>query len=435
MLRPLAAPFTTTGIVVIFLIFFLFQREDLRDRFIRLAGSDDLERTTAALDDAGQRLGKLFLTQLVLNAVFGAVIGLGLTVIGVPSSPLWGLLAMILRFVPYIGAILAAALPIALAAAVGPDWTMTIWTVALFAIVEPLTGHLVEPLVCGKSAGLSPVAVVLAASFWTWLWGPLGLLLSTPLTLCLVVLARHVERLRFIDVMLGDQPALTPQQAAYQRMLTGDPIEALEQARGFLKKGSVEQYYEEIALGALRLAEADAALGRLDDKRLENIHQTVSEIIEDIGAHERSAEKKETEDATTEKTNVVGIDTRKLTSGVFCIPGLGRLDDCAALLVADFLKRRGVFACTAAVATEIEANAAKTICVCYLEAVTDARVDFTVRKFSRQAPSARILVCQLGDISEKRSAGEPADDGALRSLRAVLLEIEKNALKPSRKEL
>jgi predicted PurR-regulated permease PerM len=241
MLQPLAAPFTTTAIVVIFLIFFLFQREDLRNRFMRLAGSDDLERTTAALDDAARRLSKLFLAQLMLNAIFGAVIGLGLAIIGVPSASLWGLLAAILRFVPYIGAILAAALPVALAAAVGRDWTMALWTVALFAVVEPLTGQIIEPLVCGRTAGLSPVAVVLAASFWTWLWGPLGLQLSTPLTLCRVVLARHVERLQFIDVMLGDEPALTPQQAAYQRMLTGDPIEAIEQARSFLKKGSIQR--------------------------------------------------------------------------------------------------------------------------------------------------------------------------------------------------
>jgi predicted PurR-regulated permease PerM len=154
-LKPLLTPFTTISIVIIFLIFFLFQREDFRNRFIRLVGSDDLERTTAALDDAGRRLGKLFLTQLILNATFGAVIGLGLAAIGVPSAPLWGLLAMILRFIPYIGAILAAALPIALAAAVGSDWTMTLWTIALFAVVEPLTGQIVEPLVCGRSAGLS----------------------------------------------------------------------------------------------------------------------------------------------------------------------------------------------------------------------------------------------------------------------------------------
>ena len=291
MLRPLVVPFTTTGIVLIFLIFFLFQREDLRDRFIRLAGSEDLERTTAALDDAGRRLGRLFITQLTLNAVFGTVIGVGLAIIGVPSAPLWGLLAMCLRFIPYVGAILAAGLPIALAAAVGSDWTMTFSTIALFAVVEPLTGHVVEPVVCGKSAGLSPVAIVLAASFWTWLWGPLGLLLSTPLTLCLVVLAKHVDRLQFIDVMLGDRPALTPQQAAYQRMLTGDPIEAIEEARTFLKKGTVSAYYEEILLGALRLAEADAARGRLDDERLESIHETVSEVIEDIGSHTAAKDK------------------------------------------------------------------------------------------------------------------------------------------------
>ena len=435
MLRPLAVPFTTTGIVVIFLIFFLFQREDLRNRFIRLAGSDDLERTTAALDDAGLRLGKLFLTQLVLNAIFGTVIGLGLALIGVPSSPLWGLLAMILRFIPYIGAMLAASLPIALAAAVGSGWTMTIWTVALFAVVESLTGQVVEPLVYGRSAGLSPVAVVLAASFWTWLWGPLGLLLSTPLTLCLVVLARHVDRLQFIDVMLGDQPALTPQQAAYQRMLSGDPIEAIEQARSFLKEATVEAYYQEIVLGALQLAEADAALGRLDDTRLENIHQTVSEIIEDLGSHERAPDEKAAKQGSNSpKGNVVDIDARKLGRCVFCIPGLGRLDDCAALLVADFLKRHGVTARTSAAAAAIEADTADTICICFLEKVTGARVDFTVRKLSRQAPSATVIVCLLGEEHDALHEHEAGSNIAPRSLEDVLAAVEKNTTRLCRKE-
>jgi predicted PurR-regulated permease PerM len=433
MLRPLAAPFTTTGIVIIFLIFFLFQREDLRNRFIRLAGSDDLERTTAALDDAGRRLGKLFLTQLVLNATFGAVIGLGLAFIGVPSAPLWGLLAMILRFIPYIGAILAAALPIALAAAVGSDWSMALWTLALFAAVEPLTGQVVEPLVCGRSAGLSPVAVVVAASFWTWLWGPLGLLLSTPLTLCLVVLARHVDRLQFIDVMLGDQPALTPQQAAYQRMLTGDPIEAIEQARSFLKEGSVEAYYEEIVLGALRLAAADAALGRLDDKRLENIRQTVSEIIEDLSSYKVPLHEKPREDETPPKANVVNIDTRKTGPTVLCISGLGRLDDCVALVLADFLRRRGVLAKTAAAATAIENDTAETICVCFLEDVTAARGDFTIRKLSRQVPSAKVIVCVLGvTSSEGDEEGRP--DAAPRSLAATMAAIEKSPARLDHRE-
>jgi predicted PurR-regulated permease PerM len=425
MLQPLVAPFTTTAVVVIFLIFFLFQREDLRNRFIRLAGSDDLERTTAALDDAGQRLSKLFLTQLVLNAIFGAIIGLGLAIIGVPSAPLWGLLATILRFVPYIGAILSATLPIALAAAVGSDWTMAVWTIALFAVVEPLTGQVVEPLVCGRTAGLSPVAIVVAASFWTWLWGPLGLLLSTPLTLCLVVLARHVERLQFIDVMLGDQPALTPQQAAYQRMLTGDPIEAIEQARSFLKEGSIQEYYDEILLGALRLAEADARLGRLDDARLENIHQTVSEIVEDLAGH-RAANVTALGQAKAGSGKVVNMDARKLGRTVFCIPGLGRLDDCAAIVVADFLRREGIVARTAGAGTAIEADDAETVCVCFLEEVTEARTDFTRRKISRQAPSATVVVCLLGEGRRTRDS-DPPDHVAPQSLKAVLMAVEKNA--------
>ena len=156
---------------------------------------------------------------------------------------------------------------------------------ALFALVDLVMGQIIEPFIYGKSAGLSPVAVVVSAAFWTWLWGPLGLLMSTPLTLCLVVLSRHVDRLQFIDIMLGDKPALTPQQAAYQRMLTGDPVEAIEQAQAFLKEGKVIAYYEEVLIPALRLAQADAERGRLDDVRLENIFKTVSDLVEDLAEH------------------------------------------------------------------------------------------------------------------------------------------------------
>jgi predicted PurR-regulated permease PerM len=404
MLQPLVTPFTTTGIVVIFVLFFLVQREDLRNRFIRLAGSGDIERTTAALDDAGRRLGRVFATQLVLNAVFGLIIGSGLALIGVPSASLWGLLAMILRFVPYIGALLAAVLPLALAAAVGADWTMAIWTAALFAVVEILMGQVIEPFIYGYSAGLSPVAVVIAAAFWTWLWGPLGLLMSTPLTLCLVVMARHVDRLQFIDIMLGDQPALTPQQAAYQRMLTGDPIEAIEQARAFLKQGTVMTYYDEILIGALRLAQADAEQGRLDDVRLENIFKTVSDLVEDLTEHGDSdtapvAKAK----GRSSNRKVVALASGDIGKPVFCVPGLGRLDDCAVLIVADTLKRDGINARIAGATTAIEDEAA-SICLCYLENVSKARLDYAVRKLSRKVRAARIVVCLLTDATQVSSA-------------------------------
>ena len=207
LISPLLHPLATTGIIIIFVIFILLQREDLRNRLIRLAGSHDLQRTTAALDDAASRLSRLFLIQLLVNGSFGVVIGIGLWLIGIPSAILWGILAGVLRFVPYIGAFIAAAFPLALAVAVDPTWSMLLWTVALFVVVEPIVGHVIEPMVYGHSTGLSPVAVVASATFWTALWGPIGLVLATPLTVCLVVLGRHVERLEFLDVMFGDRPA------------------------------------------------------------------------------------------------------------------------------------------------------------------------------------------------------------------------------------
>ena len=233
---PVVEPLSTTAIVLIVSIFILLQREDLRDRMIRLFGASDLHRTTIAMNDAARRLSRYLLTQLAVNAAFGVIIATGLAFIGIPSPVMWGVLGALLRFVPYIGAPLSAVMPLALAAAVDPGWSMLLWTASLYLVVEPVMGQLVEPLVYGHSTGLSPFAVVLAATFWTWLWGPIGLILSTPLTLCLVVLGRHVARLEFLDVLLGDRPALTPVESFYQRMLAGDPDEVHDHAEVLLKQ-------------------------------------------------------------------------------------------------------------------------------------------------------------------------------------------------------
>src|ERR1700742_162420 len=253
-IQPLLSPLTTTGIVVIFVIFILMQRHDLRNRFVKLAGSQDIQRTTAALDEAGERLSKLFLTQIVFNAAFGVAIGIGLELIGIPSAPLWGLIAMIMRFVPYIGAFISAIFPLILAAAVGSGWEMLLLTMVLFVVLELLAGQVLESIIFGHSSGLSPVAISVAASFWTWLWGPVGLVLATPLAICLVVVGRHVDRLQFLDIMLGDQPALTPSQLIYQRLLAGDPVEAAEQARAYLKTAPLEDYYDSVLTDGLGLA-------------------------------------------------------------------------------------------------------------------------------------------------------------------------------------
>jgi predicted PurR-regulated permease PerM len=275
LISPLIRPLTTTGITAIFVIFILLQREDLRNRFIKLAGSHDLQKTTAALDDAATRLSRLFLIQLALNATFGIVIGTGLWIIGIPSPVLWGILAAVLRFVPYIGAVISAVFPLTLAAAVDPGWSMLLWTAALFLVVEPVVGHVIEPLLYGHNTGLSPVAVVTSATFWTALWGPVGLVLATPLTICLVVLGRHVEHLKFLEVMFGDRPALAPPEMFYQRMLAEDPAEAVDKAEEFLKEQSLPTYYDEVALPGLKLAQNDVVRGALDRPQTEKIKAAV----------------------------------------------------------------------------------------------------------------------------------------------------------------
>src|ERR1019366_4675683 len=279
------SPLETTFIVVVFVVFILLQREDLRNRFIRLVGSSDLQRTTLAMNDAAGRLSRFFLVQTLVNASFGVIIAVGLYFIGLPSPILWGIVAFLLRFVPYIGSFIAAGFPVALAAAIDPGWGIALETLALFLIVEPIIGQAVEPWLYGRNTGISPIAVVISATFWTWLWGTVGLVLSTPLTVCLVVLGRHVERLAFLDVIFGDAPPLTQIENFYQRMLAGDASEVVDQAERFLKTNSLIDYYDEVALQALLMAQVDLRRGVLDEQRQRRIKQTIDEVIEDLSDH------------------------------------------------------------------------------------------------------------------------------------------------------
>ncbi len=414
-IQPLISPLTTTGIVVIFVVFVLLQREDLRNRLVRLAGSADIQRTTAALDDAGKRLSKLFLTQIAFNAVFGLAIGIGLEFIGVPSAPLWGLVAMIMRFVPYIGALISAVFPLILAAAVGSGWQMLILTAALFVVLELLAGQVLEPLIFGHSSGLSPVAIILSASFWTWLWGPVGLVLATPLTICLVVLGRHVDRLKFLDVMLGDRPPLTPPQLAYQRMLAGDPVEAVEQAHEYLNDASLENYYDAILLKGLRLAEADRQLGHLDEDRLSRVVSTVEELVAELEAHhDVAATELGSPDlssspgaaialAQTSSRHALIQEQPTSLLSVVCIPGAGRLDEATALVLAQLLRNRGIQAIaekadalSMSKLLSLELANTALVCVCYLSQPSAAKIQHAVRGLSRRIDGTRILFALLG---------------------------------------
>ncbi len=425
LIAPLVHPLATTGIIIIFVIFILLQREDLRNRLIRLAGSYDLQRTTAALDDAAGRLSRLFLTQLIVNGAFGVVIGIGLWLIGTPSAILWGILATVLRFVPYIGAVIAAAFPLALAVAVDPGWSMLLWTLALFLTVEPVVGHVIEPMVYGHSTGLSPVAVVAAATFWTALWGPIGLVLATPLTVCLVVLGRHVERLEFLDVMFGDRPALSPPEIFYQRMLAGDPAEAAEKAEQFLKERSLASYYDEVALKGLQLAQIDAERGALDPERLTKIRDAVREFAGDLAdqderpptkvhltndAEASSAVESVAEDAAHE--NLPVISREDLPSDwlgehpVLCMAGRNLIDEAAAIMLAQLSTAHGLAARVEGAESlsstnvfRLETTGVAIVCLIYLDTSGPAHMRYSVRRLRRKLPKAIIILgCWVNDI-------------------------------------
>ncbi|MGO4512975.1 AI-2E family transporter [Bradyrhizobium sp. 2TAF36] len=418
LIAPLVSPLATTGIIVIFVIFILIQREDLRNRLIRLAGSHDLQRTTAALDYAAARLSRLFLNQLMLNTAFGVLIGTGLWLIGIPSAALWGILAAVLRFVPYIGSIIAAAFPLALAVAVDPGWWMLAWTAALFFVIEPLVGQVVEPLLYGRTTGLSPVAVVVSATFWTALWGPIGLILATPLTVCLVVLGRHVERLSFLDVMFGDRPALSPPEIFYQRMLAGDPTEAAEKAEEFLKERSLSAYYDEVALKGLQLAQSDLDRAALDNTRLVRIRDTVVEFVDDLSdqedghpvGNERTADA-EAADAVeavapaNDQPDIAVLDEAALAeqfrgeNAVLCIGGRTMLDEAAAIMLSQLCRAHGVGsrvegpeALSTANIFRLDTSGVALVCLSYIGITTPAHLRYAVRRLRRKLPGASIMV-------------------------------------------
>jgi hypothetical protein len=465
LIAPLVHPLATTGIIIIFVIFILLQREDLRNRLIRLAGSSDLQRTTAALDDAASRLSRLFLTQLILNGAFGVVIGIGLWFIGIPSAILWGILAAALRFVPYIGAVIAAAFPLALAVAVDPGWSMLLWTLALFLFVEPVVGHVIEPMVYGHSTGLSPVAVVASATFWTALWGPIGLVLATPLTVCLVVLGRHVERLEFLDVMFGDRPALSPPEIFYQRMLAGDPTEAAEKAEEFLKERSLASYYDEVALKGLQLAQADAERGALDQERLTKIRDAVSEFAGDVSDQEdrpaakgnsttdaeaSSAVESVAENAVHENLPILSKETLppewQGEHPVLCVAGRSLIDEAAAIMLAQLSTAHGLAARVegaAALSTanvfRLETAGVAIVCLVYLDASGPAHMRYSVRRLRRKLPKATIILgCWVKEIDqdalELLRESSKADLVAASLGEAVRLCVEATGVKDPRQE-
>jgi predicted PurR-regulated permease PerM len=313
-LGPLIAPLATAGLVVVVVIFILIEREDLRDRFIKLAGPGDLQTSTEAVNEAAARVSRYLLMQLVVNLTYGVPLGIGLYLIGVPNALLWGLLAALLRFVPYLGPFLAALFPVALAFAVDPGWSMLGWTVALFLTLELLSNNVVEPWLYGASTGLSSLAIITAAIFWTSLWGPVGLLLSTPLTVCLVVIGRYVPQLEFLGTLLGSDPALAPEERFYQRLLSGNIEEAVEIAEGFVDERDAAAFFEEVAIPALRQAENDRHRNTSDTNYRRIVAEGSLVVLREVEDHVR--ERREEEQASAAANVVSDAEPAESVSAV-----------------------------------------------------------------------------------------------------------------------
>lgn len=279
-------PVGQAGIVLVLLVFILLEHEGLRDRMIRLAGDAEAGRTMQVLENAAQGVSRYFASQFVVNATFAFVLAGALWIIGVPHAALWGAIGGLARFVPYIGALAAGAAIAAFAAAVDPGWSLVVSSVSLFVVLEVLVAHAVEPRVYGHSSGLAPLGVIVAALFWGALWGPVGILLSTPMTLCLVVAGRHVRALEPIAVLFGEPPGLTAGMRLYQRALSGEPSEIVTAAKVYLRRSNFARYCDQILLPGLALAAADHRAGRIGSEQQERIRRTIATVAESLGAAE-----------------------------------------------------------------------------------------------------------------------------------------------------
>ena len=316
----------SAGIVVILVVFFLVRREDLRDRFIRLVGKGQVTVTTHMLEDAAKRVSRFLSMLFLVNLTFGIAVGIGLYLIGVPNAILWGILAATLRFVPYIGSWIAAAAPICLAMAISTSWLAPILTLGLFVVLELFCGNVLEPWLYGKGTGVSAVAVLVAAVFWTWLWGIVGLLLATPLTVCLLVIGKHVPQLSFLDTLLGNEPVFEPKRRVYQRLLAGDLEEATELVDDDLENRSLVEVYDTLLIPALALAETDWHRGELDEGRHAFILQSLKEMIHETGEAQQELQ------AAPGPEN--GNPSRPC---ILCLPARDEADEIAGMMLAQLL--------------------------------------------------------------------------------------------------
>ena len=424
------APLAQIGLTVLLTAFLLLGHRDIRDRLVRIAGTDHISGTAAAIGNAGSRLSQLFLSLSLMNMAFGFVVGVILWLIGIPNPLLWGVLTMLMRYVPFIGTFIAAVPPILLAGAVDPGWTMVIATVAVFAIGEPLMGNVLEPIFVGKKAGLTAFGMISAVGFWTLVWGPIGLLLAAPLTTAIVIFGRYLPGLEFFSVMFGDDPALRPEHQLYHRLLTGDSAAAAVTLKKAIENSSIQQVSDQIILPALSLAAFDQRTNRIEPAQLATFRETAKESIE-LALD------------TIESKDEVPPDGA--TANVFVIPGRGDVDRTAAELVAYLIARQTSCNVTAlmqssgltAIAglqTQSEDLPVDSLILLTVGGLEEAHLELLAQRAARTFPTARHFMLSADGYGE-RLASLKQTDRLHRSLAPIVdalrvLTPEDNPLQP-----
>lgn len=411
-LGSVLGPLATAAIVLVFLIFLLLEREDLRDRFLKLVSRGDLRTSTKVMNEAASRVGRYLLVQFGVNLSYGTVFAIGLSVIGVPNAILWGLLTAMFRYIPFVGTIIAATIPFTLAFAVDPGWSMLLSSVGLYVALELVITNAIEPRLYGSSTGLSAIAVLIAAMFWATLWGPIGLILSTPMTVCLVVLGRYVPQLAFFETLLGSEPVLSPPERFYQRLVSANVEEAIELADDFIGAHTVPEFYRGVAMPALLLAENDLTLDVTDLSHRRNVVDSMTAVLGDIDIEDDPA-------------------VAALPPSVLCIGGRTELDEAAAQLLVRLLHATGLSAKALAplairqesIGQLVVSDSVEAVCLCYLGDSPRSYVRFVAKRLLRRHPKLRIVACVPGPRVAADGRADWGVDTVVTSLEAAVTAL------------
>jgi predicted PurR-regulated permease PerM len=397
---PALTPVAMFGLVFVVVIFALLERASLRDRLVQLIGGTNILATSRLLAEAGGRVSTYLLAQLVVNIIYALPIGLGLWLIGVPNALFFGLVTLVLRFVPYIGSAISAILPLLMAFAVSPDWSLVLWTAALFLVVELVTSNIIEPWFYGQRTGVSPLAVIVSAMFWTWLWGPMGLIIATPLTVCLVVIGRHVPGLRLFPILFGDQPVLADSARLYDRLLAGRSFEFTEAAATSTAQHYLAEYYDRTALPALALAQSDSAAGLLSDHQVHRIASaawTLTEELETVVEDELALAASQPEDPEAAPADAGLVSNGRLDGldrRIAVIGAQTRLDEAATRMVAQALRAEGAEVVDlpprAALPSALGDFRPETLVIVGLGGAPGTATELLLRQVRRRMPGVRI---------------------------------------------